>query len=683
MASLRDYLVKIKSTFDEKGLKQFEEGMEKAKVKVNQFGANYRERMTGVKVATREAVEETKELGKTGKKAFEDLSGVVKGFIGIQLIRHIKNLTSAWSDKLIMMNRVAKATELSIGRVNALREALRGTAIDMSDVADFTFSVGETMADAANGATTFQEAYDRLGISIEEWGGASPEQRLEEVLVKLRELKSESEAAAQLSASQIFGEDTARKILGNIDKLVAGAEKKLAPLTSIKLALDADKAEQTRKDIERWSDGVAANLQGTIGTTWGMFTDPGSKYKRLLDKAARDTVEVFEQEWQDTPIGEDIARSMYEAGSQAAIAYYDETGKLQSSIEAGQAAIKRESDALSFSLADYGELTAQTNRPDRLIKPWKEAQVELEGMDKIRASKIEDAQTKEQIAYNKRIEEIEAKYNDFVDETADYEEGVRQQLLDRMQGEFDAMFDDALDGLAGLEEKTSEFLVGESSDTAFNRGIKLALADFQEIKDIWDEINNIDQEEEGFNFAQDQLLNYTLAGGSFAYEGSEPQTFIQSLKTDVEEAQTALDGLVGEAGIGGLESAAHDAEEEVGLIGDAVTTLDQAKLDQLIGEAGFAGLESAAHDAKTAVGEVKTALDGLPKSIKIPINLELVVEQFGPEAAFDLGSLLGERWHTTSSRESDATEEDPEDRDPVGDAAVHPDSLPIGAEVIG
>ena len=266
MASLRDYVAKIKLKFDGKGFKEFEEATERAKTKFERMSQGMRDHTTRMKQDFQESKEKVTEFGDAGDKALKKLGGAVQGFIGLQLARYIKNITSAWNDNLISMNQVAKSTEIQIARVNELRKSLRGTSIDMSDVRDFTFSIGETMADAANGASTFQQAYETLGITLNEWGGASAEQRLEVVLVKLQELKDESIATAQFVGAQIFGEDVARKILGNIDELVEGVQKKLEPLASIKLALDAEQAENARAQAEAWAETAGQSVGNTFGT---------------------------------------------------------------------------------------------------------------------------------------------------------------------------------------------------------------------------------------------------------------------------------------------------------------------------------------------------------------------------------------------------------------------------------
>ena len=202
----------------------------------------------------------------------------------------------------------------------------------------------------------------------------------------------------------------ARKILGNIDELVEGVQKKLEPLASIKLALDAEQAENARAQAEAWAETAGQSVGNTFGTHfWSAWMNPAEDQNRLSEQAAKQAVEVYEQEWKNSPIGDTVAKALFHAGNKAAQEAFSETGEFDTAAKARKKAIEEEARLYESYFGDYGTLVSITDRPDRLIKPWKEAQVELEGMDKIRASKIEDAQTKEQIAYNKRVEVIEAK----------------------------------------------------------------------------------------------------------------------------------------------------------------------------------------------------------------------------------------------------------------------------------
>ena len=95
--------------------------------------------------------------------------------------------------------------------------------------------------------------------------------------------------------------------------------------------------------------------------------------------------------------------------------------------------------------------------------------------------------------------------------------------------------------------------------------------------------------------------------------------------------------------------------------------MNQAKLDRVIAEGGFGALESAALDAKNQVIGIKTAIDNIPETKTVTINVRYAVEADPTYGAADAGTLAGENVVTQ-----------PEDHDPVNDQSDIPPYDPSG-----
>ena len=297
-------------------------------------------------------------VGGRGSAALGKMKAAAAGFIGLQLGRTLVDLGARWNEQLILMDQVAESTNLTHSRVNELRKSLRGTGIDLSDIGAITFAVGETLNDAAAGADNLSEAYRVLGLDAAALQAMAPDVQLQNIITKLHQLAEVNKGQAGFIASQLFGEDDARKILANIDALVEGVATKTSAVESIKLQLDAEAARIAKEGIETWAEVTGQNVVQKLGAHLNAWLNPEDEdrnriARNLGNRVGKEIVAGFAG-----GAGEaDAANVLYQAANQAAQDFYDETGDFAGAIDAGQTAIDNWKTALDSGLPDLAYFT--------------------------------------------------------------------------------------------------------------------------------------------------------------------------------------------------------------------------------------------------------------------------------------------------------------------------------------
>lgn len=208
--------------------------------------------------------------------------------IGSSLIAPLAASVKVFSSAGDQLDKMSKRTGISVEALSELGFAAEQSGADLATLESGIRVMQRTMGDASQGLATAVDAFDALGISVEQLQGLTPEQQFTLIADRLSRIADPSARAA--AAMDVFGRSGTRLL-----PLLSDGAKGMAELR--------DQARSLGLTVETETASEAALLTDTLNILWrvlkqGVFTIGSALAPVIIDVSNRITrVVVRVSEW--------------------------------------------------------------------------------------------------------------------------------------------------------------------------------------------------------------------------------------------------------------------------------------------------------------------------------------------------------------------------------------------------
>jgi hypothetical protein len=147
------------------------------------------------------------------------MSNVKKTMVGAAAVigLAVKEMYSTFSD-VSNLQKLGRTSGIAVGELHKLQLAFKAVGMDSGSVVDVVKTMQSAISNAGNGTGPAKEAFDQLGLSVENIQGLNPTEQFRAIAGALSNIK---DPVAQASAGmKIFGQD----VVGVIDAFSSGGQ---------------------------------------------------------------------------------------------------------------------------------------------------------------------------------------------------------------------------------------------------------------------------------------------------------------------------------------------------------------------------------------------------------------------------------------------------------------------------
>lgn len=202
-----------------------------------------------------------RQLDNFGKKAIK--IGAALGGAGAAITAPFIASLKVFSDVGSALNDMSDRTGVSVERLSALKYAAQQTGTDLATVEGALRKMANTIADARNGSDTAVAALKRIGISVQEIIGLSPEEQFQKIASAIKLIQDPTQKVA--ATMDIFGKSGTLLIpmIDDLDNLTEAA-RKAGLIMSTQAAKDADAFGDAMDTLKAQFVAVAAAIGAEV-----------------------------------------------------------------------------------------------------------------------------------------------------------------------------------------------------------------------------------------------------------------------------------------------------------------------------------------------------------------------------------------------------------------------------------